>query len=704
MVDRASIFDHAINDIITNKIKFSIVSSGTGSGKTTTFPAKLVKLGTTNNNYRKVIVMLPTKGAVINAYNRAKENKITNVNVDFSVGFARNSEISYNNHKQSLISNSVTGFPMPTEEKEDTNLIYVTTGHMMRLVRECLKYLSVEDYVTPRSLLNFDYIIIDEAHLRTKNMDIDIIIGFLKYMLISFQNKGIPSVIFTSATYSEPGAKIYNIEHDSKFRKDILYVELPGQDYKEKIQNLAGGFYDFIQTLSIKSGIALVFLPGIKEILTVKNGLEREDLLNMLEIAIAHGSRTEGEMQKDVFTPNSENKWKIILSTNIAETSLTIPNVILIVDCGYENIRVVGNNKTIHNKVVRIAKDSAEQRAGRTGRTSNGLVLRMMSPEEYSGLDQTIVPEIQRLPIGNELLLVLDCNVDCRFIFGDKNIGLTRSISDNQANRLNSTLKELAHFRLIRDCNGYFDVTEQGRFVSNLPLSNKSGIIILKAIEIGIDLYPVIILVCIMEDIEMIFNGFKVLPEFYSGVPFYSILSPWLKMCAKYGTINFNEKNINKLTKFCNDNGLDFDGFQTMQKKIINCITKLRLLDYHIDIIMFDPEDLFIKIRGILTSVYFSYKLVTENNQQCYRSTNPNIKHKPLFLSNKFIKIPNRNPEMVTSIFNMEMAGKTQMILWFPHEYSPIGNVVKSLIENVNSEESDDDEFVSGPDSFENDN
>lgn len=688
MVDTPSIFDDAINDIETNKIQFSIISSGTGTGKTTIFPAKLVKFNRQKENYRKVLVMLPTKEAVRNAYNRASQNKIQHVNVDFRVGYARGNVINYDNYKQSLISNSLTKFPMPIEEKEDTNLAFVTTGHLMRLIREDIKYLSIEDYANPRSLLTFDYIIIDEAHLRTKNSDIDIIIGFLKYMLITYQNKGVPSIIFTSATYSEPEAKTYTINNNNPFKKEILYIDLPGNGYKEKIVNLPRGFYGYLQSINVKSGISLVFLPGIKEILTVKNGLEKEDVFNSLEIVIAHGSRSETEMQNDVFTPNSVGKWKIILATNIAETSLTIPNVSLIIDCGYENIRVIGNNKVVHNKVVRVAKDSADQRAGRTGRTCNGLVIRMMSPEEFNSLPDTIESEIQRLPISNEVLLVLDCNVDCRFIFGDKNVGLIRSISDKQAIRLNSTLKELSHFKLIKDCNGYYNVTKEGKFVSNLPIGNKAGILIMKAIEAGIDLYPIIVLACAIENVEFIFSGFRIPNEYSSSIPFLSILKPWLKLCAKYGNINFSEKNISKLVSFCSENQLDFDGFHDMQRKIVTCITKIRLLGYHIEIFMFDPEDLFIKVRDILDSIYFTYK-ITNNNS--YISTNPNIKHKPLILNDKFLNISRKYPDRVTSIFNMELNKNTQMILWYPNDYIIKGNEIIKMIESINPEIIDDD-------------
>lgn len=673
MSDTQSIFDESINDITKRNVRFATIKAGTGTGKTTTFPCKLCKASFGIN---KVCVVLPTKEAVYNAYKRADENKIFNVNVTFKVGYAANSIIHYKNDKISYIRNTLYGHPYKVENNDD-QLVYCTTGHFKRVIRDCLKYLQNEDYVNPRLLNVFDYVIVDEAHLGT--MDISIILGMLKYMLVSFTNKAVPSVICTSATYDEP--ELYEIKSIATYNVETIYVNT---DIDNIISYIAGGLYNILLNIlegGDSPGIVLVFLPGIADIENVKNDLLNEDIHSILEIVIAHSSRNKEQM-KDVFTPNSPNKWKVILSTNIAETSLTIPNINIVVDSCLENIRVVGANRTTTNKVQFISKDSAEQRAGRTGRTSNGIVIRMVNKQVFDSFVKSKEPEIERLPITNELLYVLDCNIDVRFIFGDINNGISRSISDNQIKKLNMTLKDLDKLALIKKCSEYYDVTELGKFCAELNIGAKTAVIIHKAIEYGIDAYPVVVFACCLENAETMFK--KYIPdEFYSEVPFATIINPWLKMCAKYGHISVSNR---LLTNFCHENSLDSDTFLDTHRKILHCLNSLNKAGYNVDIFMFEPEEIFLALKGILDTLYYKYEL-TANGKDSYMSTNKNIKHKPLYLNKMFIKY-DVAPHRIISVLNIQRSGKTQIILWYPDLYINKDNKsTEKLLENVKSSE-----------------
>lgn len=673
-VDQQSVFDYAIEDQVTNKVPYSIISAGTGAGKTTTYPCKLVKAGikAIGRPY-KVLVVLPTKEAVDNGFTRAQTNQIINVDVDFTVGRARDRDVEYFNYKGSIISNSVTGFQLPKVEDIETDLIFCTTGHFKNRLEEWDKYLSEEDYVSPRSINVFDFVIIDEAHLRTKNIDIDIIIGNLKYLLISYPKKGIPQIVLTSATYTEETAKLYTIQDIHPFTKTIIYIPITGDTYEQKVKNIPEDLYEYIMSLQVSPGIVLMFLPGIRDITSVMNGIKAADSYHdRVEIVILHSKRTKAQ-KNEAFTPNSPGKWKIILSTNIAETSLTIPNVLIVVDFPYENVRVLGLNQTVRTQIQLYAKDSGDQRAGRTGRTNNGLVIRLISPDEFNKLPNTITPEIERLPIGNELLRVLDCNIDYRFIFGDVNKGITRSISDKQGIRINKTLSELAYFGLVRNCNGHYSVTPNGKFVSDLPLGNKGGILILRTIERGIDIYPAIVLACMIESTEFLFEKFQVPLEFQSEIPFSSILKPWLMFCLKFATISIPGDKLIKMIEFCDKHGLNYDTFREAQRKIVTCVTNIRNKGYDVEVNIFEPEDCFIKYKDILSGIYFHYKMENIDNKIVYVSTNPRIKHKPLLINNKFTKY-NSFPDVLVSVFNMELYGNTQMMLWYPIVYEPTRN------------------------------
>lgn len=678
-IDRPTVFDYAINDQIMYKVPYSIISAGTGAGKTTTYPCKLVKAGikAIGRPY-KVIVVLPTKEGTDNGYTRASTNQIDSVNVDFSVGRARDGDVEYSNYKGSLISNSVSGFPLPKDETVDTDLVYCTFGHFKNRLEEWNKYLSGEDYVSPRSINTFDFVIIDEAHLKNKNMNVDIILGNLKYLLISYPKKGIPQVVLTSATYKEDTAKFYTIQDVHPFTKTIEHIPIFGNTYEEKVKKIVGstieeGLYGYIISLQIQPGIILMFLPGNREITSIMKAVQSLDVYyNRFECVILHSKLTK-EQKAEAFTPNKPGKWKLILSTNIAETSLTIPNVLIVIDFPYENIKVVGKNQTVRNQTQLYAKDSADQRAGRTGRTNNGYVLRLIHPDDFEALPDTIKPEIERLPIGNELLKVLDCNIDYRFIFGDINKGTTRSISKEQGIRITKTLSELAHFGLVKNCNGHYSVTPSGRFVADLPLGNKGGILILRSIERGIDIYPAIVLACMIESTEVLFQKFQVPTEFQSEIPFSSILKPWLMFCLKFGTISIPGDKLTKLMDFCDNNGINYDAFREAQRKIINCITIIRNKGYPIDVDVFEPEDCFMKYKDILSGIYFHYKLKNNENRKVYISTDQRIKHIPLPINNKFLKY-NFSPEVVVSVFNMEYQNNIQMMLWYPIVYEPTRN------------------------------
>lgn len=669
-VDTPSVFDDAIKEQVSHNIMCAIIAAGTGVGKTTTYPCKLVKKGfDMKSKPYKVLVVLPTKEAVNNAYTRAKQNMIGNVNVNFSVGRARDGDVQYLNYKGSIISNNVTGYPIPKTDEDDTDLVFCTTGHFVNRLQEWFKYLGNEDYISPRSINVFDFVIVDEAHLRNKNMDIDIIIRELQVLQMSFPKKGVPQVVLTSATFVDTNIQRFIIKDVHPYKKDIIYYDLPGETYKEKLESIPPGLCGFILSQQVQPGIVLMFLPSMADIKKIKNGIELIDYEKRIEYVVLHSKSPEKEKEL-AFTPNTPGKWKLILATNIAETSLTVPNVLIIIDFPYENVRVPGANQTIRTQIQLIAKDSANQRAGRGGRTNNSLCLRLLSYQDFEKLKDTITPEIEQLPIGNELLKVLDCNIDYRFIFGDINNGITKSLSETQSKRVSSTLRELSHYGLVKNCNGHYSVTPEGKFVADLPLTNKGGLLIQNTIKAGIDIYPAIVLACMIESVDVLFNAGQIPSNFRSNIPFSTILKPWLMFCLKFGRISIPNDKISKIIDFCESNGLDYSGFRDAQKKIVSCVAIIRKKGYPVNIDVFEPEDCFIKLKDILTNMYFSYKAKKQGNNIVYVSTYEKIKHKPLILSEKFVgKVT--PPDVLVSVANIEKNYQTFMILWFPMVYQP---------------------------------
>ncbi|KNH04374.1 ATP-dependent RNA helicase DHX29-like protein [Perkinsela sp. CCAP 1560/4] len=143
-------------------------------------------------------------------------------------------------------------------------------------------------------------------------------------------------------------------------------------------------------------GTILVFLPTMGAIKTVEAALIQLRLENILRIIKLHSKLERSSME--IYQPAPPGKRKVILSTNIAQTSLTIPDVVYVVDTGVHHQRIIEKDTGLpHRCDGRISKACATQRAGRTGRVSKGTVYQLFSSWEYKNLmDDFLLPEIQR--------------------------------------------------------------------------------------------------------------------------------------------------------------------------------------------------------------------------------------------------------------------------------------------------------------------
>jgi HrpA-like RNA helicase len=154
----------------------------------------------------------------------------------------------------------------------------------------------------------------------------------------------------------------------------------------------------------------LVFLSGIQAIQKVERALRRRNMASMnASLFILHSSLPP-EQQRRVFKRTVPGTWKIILSTNIAETSVTIDDVTHVVDCGlHKEMRYDSASNVSSLEEVAISKASARQRAGRAGRVRAGNAWRFYCEEFYDGpaMAEYAVPEIRRVPLEEVVLQVL---------------------------------------------------------------------------------------------------------------------------------------------------------------------------------------------------------------------------------------------------------------------------------------------------------
>ncbi len=254
-----------------------------------------------------------------------------------------------------------------------------------------------------RFLNAYDTLIIDEAHERSLN--IDFILGYLKQLLP--KRPGL-KVIVTSATidvdrFSTHFDDAPIVEVPGKtYPVDVLYRPLEETDEKEQEQEREQHILEAVRELSgFDMGDILVFLEGEGEIhetdrFLLKQRLPDTDILPLY-------SRLSSARQGKIFAPH--NRRHIVLATNVAETSLTIPGIRYVIDTGMARIsRYSPRSKIQRLPIEKISRAAANQRKGRCGRTSEGICIRLYSEEDFENRPAYTEPEIVRTNLASVIL------------------------------------------------------------------------------------------------------------------------------------------------------------------------------------------------------------------------------------------------------------------------------------------------------------
>ncbi|HFC30578.1 MAG TPA: ATP-dependent RNA helicase HrpA, partial [Oceanospirillales bacterium] len=248
-------------------------------------------------------------------------------------------------------------------------------------------------------LNNYDCIIIDEAHERSLN--IDFLLGYLKQL--AKKRKGL-KIIITSATIDT--AKF------SKHFDDAPIINVEGRSYPVEVEyrplaedndDLNLGIYSAVTEIYANSheGDILVFLSGEKEILEAQDYLTRKHIRST-EILPLYARLTAAQQMR-VFHPGSLRR--IILTTNVAETSLTVPRIHYVIDSGLARVSRYSSRSKIQGLLVEgISQAAANQRKGRCGRIADGVCYRLYSEEDFNLRDEHTDPEILRTSLASVIL------------------------------------------------------------------------------------------------------------------------------------------------------------------------------------------------------------------------------------------------------------------------------------------------------------
>ena len=328
-------------------------------------------------------------------------------------------------------------------------------------------------------LRNYDVIIVDEAHERSLN--IDFLLGILKRILARRRDL---KVVVSSATLDVgkfaaffDGAPVISVP-GRLFPIEIGYRPPREDDEPDLPRDVAAALAELPPADDV-----LVFLPGERDIRETAENLLRlrpqDDVIPLL-------ASLPAQEQQRAFRLSSRRR--VILATNVAETSVTIPGIRCVIDSGLARIsRYIHRTQVQRLQIEPVSVASARQRAGRCGRLGPGTCLRLYSEDDFRSRDEYTAPEVLRSSLAGVILTMLDLRLGdvSRFPFLDP----------PKPSMVNEGLRELLELGAIcHDRNGEIALTETGRKLAKIPVEPRLARMLIAASEKAVlaDAIPIV--------------------------------------------------------------------------------------------------------------------------------------------------------------------------------------------------------------------
>jgi len=321
-----------------------------------------------------------------------------------------------------------------------------------------------------RFLNKYEAIVIDEAHERTLN--VDFLLGYLKQLL---PRRPDLKVVVTSATIDP--------ERFAEFFDDAPIINVEGRGYPVSVRYRPAegdaGQPDAVET-AIRElwregpGDILVFLPGERDIRDAERHLSKALSAGKANAEIVPlYARLTRAAQNKIFS--SSNGRRVVLSTNVAETSLTVPGIRYVIDTGLARIsRYSTASKVQRLPIEPVSQASCNQRAGRCGRVAPGICIRLFDEDDFNNRSEFTDPEIRRTNLANVLLTMADLRLGAIEDFPFIDPPERRYINDGR--------NLLWQLQALSDGK----ITELGRQLARLPLDPRVGRMLIAGHHFGV--------------------------------------------------------------------------------------------------------------------------------------------------------------------------------------------------------------------------
>lgn len=570
--------------LIATNNTVSIVAP-TGSGKSVAVPAAIASTGA------RCFVTVPTRTSAISLaeYQRVLQKAAApDTNVEKLVGFAAEGNINYG---------------------PDTKIAYVTAGHARR---KMLSYFS-RGVASPIDFC--DVLMVDEVH--SGSLDTTVIISL--WMQAAASGVLVPRLVVASATpvpmVIEPAPAVYTVDL-AAFPIEYRYL-----DRNIDVDDPSGALYteaarianDIHRSTDVNTGHILIFAPGSAEVESVTSSLK--ELLQksapdkITTLIPAFGALKQEDIAL-IYKATAANERKIVIATNIAEMSITIADVGYVIDTMVEKRAETSQSGGFRLTTHYISKDSAKQRAGRTGRTRPGVCYRLCTRALYDSLEEHRPPEIQRVPIYETVMELFDVGLNPETVIKELN-----------PQRITQAIHLLQRLGMVTNTPTGIGVTDMGHFAPKFHISVRNAAFLWNWIQNKYPIFPGIVTAVLIDSYgpsyfwiprrkDMSLDEYNVMVsehkiKYFSKYLGYNdletSLNMWNDLMANTGGIRAVQRTI---VKWARDNSINNKKIRELLTIIEQCVNAATREGYDVQVAPFTTQGVMTAARPLLLSVY----------------------------------------------------------------------------------------------------